>query len=35
MKASLLGGDVGVFEVVVVEADLADGDAVGVGGEGG
>ena len=32
-EGQLLGGDVGVFEVVVVEADLAYGDAFGVCGE--
>ena len=34
-EGGLLDGDVGVVEVVVVEADLADGDAAGVCGEGG
>ena len=34
-EGGLLDGDVGVVEVVVVEADLADGDAAWVGGEGG
>ena len=29
-EGGLLGGDVGVFDVVVVEADFADGDAAGV-----
>ncbi len=32
-EGGLLGGDVGVVEVVVVEADLADGDAAWVSGE--
>lgn len=31
-EGELLGGDVGIFEVVVIEADFADGDAFGVGG---
>ena len=34
-EGCLLDGGSGVVEVVVVEADLADGDATGVGGEGG
>jgi len=33
-EGGLLRGDVGVVGVVVVEADLADGDAVFIGGEG-
>ena len=32
-EGGLLGGDVGVFDVVVVEADFADGDAARIGGE--
>jgi hypothetical protein len=32
-EGQLLGSDVGVVGVVVVEADLADGDASWVGGE--
>jgi len=34
-EGELLCGDVGVLDVVVVEANLADGDAEGVGGKGG
>ncbi len=34
-EGQLLDGDVGVFEVVVVETDFADGDAFGIGGEAG
>jgi len=33
VEGLMLDGDIGVFEVVVVEADLPDGDAAGVGGE--